>query len=392
MLYLTFDMDLRERWPDSAWLQYPQMAQETVYQQGDVVVLVEWFVGSRLEVVDLLQRIRKVNARVVYVGNEGNESEEWKRQLVMLGVYDFVFVGAELDLYVIDTMLDRPRTIRDVKAYVPDWQEKAAEPTLVEILEEHDTTPTSALAATAERAQVEGREEAKRSKGLRFWREDREESDGSSEVSTGPTRKVIWGQPDPVRVAVVGDGGAGKSFIALQVAALCQARHWRTAIWEEELHPLVLWAAPEHMHVFDKKPSRGYRVWLETVSGDGRANAWSERARQADVILVVTFADGYRMGRWRAAVMGEDIDETRVLWVVNHHAPEAPLPVERWNNMVAIPHDTRHVAAARLRQPLVLTDPRFGAYFAPILDELETAVGAKGKGKEVTADVALARI
>ncbi|MCL6441889.1 MAG: adenylyl-sulfate kinase [Alicyclobacillus sp.] len=118
MLYLAFPTDLRERYKDSEWLVYAKQIHETQFTPEDTVVLSGWVVHDRAEQLQIMYRIRQQGARVIYVGPKEEETDEFKRQLCLIGIYDFVFFGDEVVLGAIDQLIEYPRTPADVREYM----------------------------------------------------------------------------------------------------------------------------------------------------------------------------------------------------------------------------------------------------------------------------------
>jgi len=135
MLYLAFPADLRERYAESTWLVYDKQVLETSFAPGDILLLSTWVVPHRAEQLQIMHRARQEGARVIFVGSKEDETDEWKRQLCALGVYDFVFFGDEVVLGVLDDLIEHPRTPLDVRAYVDEtvWHLAREDPVVVEV-------------------------------------------------------------------------------------------------------------------------------------------------------------------------------------------------------------------------------------------------------------------
>ncbi|GMA59495.1 hypothetical protein C7445_1502 [Alicyclobacillus sacchari] len=138
MLYLAFPADLRERYAESTWLVYDKQVLETTFAPGDILLLSTWVVPHRAEQLQVIHRARQEGARVIFVGSKEDETDEWKRQLCSLGVYDFAFFGDEVVLGVLDDFIEHPRTPLDVRTYVDDSVLRTTneEPVVVEEVKE----------------------------------------------------------------------------------------------------------------------------------------------------------------------------------------------------------------------------------------------------------------
>lgn len=143
MLYLAFPADLRERYTESTWLVYDKQVLETTFGPGDILLLSAWVVPRRAEQLQIIHRARQEGARVIFVGPKEDETDEWKRQLCSLGVYDFAFFGDEVVLGVIDDLIEHPRTPLDVRAYVDEtvWHLAREDPVVVETIEKPKADP-----------------------------------------------------------------------------------------------------------------------------------------------------------------------------------------------------------------------------------------------------------
>ncbi|WP_206886129.1 hypothetical protein [Alicyclobacillus mali (ex Roth et al. 2021)] len=143
MLYLAFPADLRERYAESTWLVYDKQVLETTFGPGDILLLSAWVVPRRAEQLQIIHRARQEGARVIFVGSKEDETDEWKRQLCSLGVYDFAFFGDEVVLGVLDDLIEHPRTPLDVRAYVDEtvWHLAREDPVVVETIEKPKAAP-----------------------------------------------------------------------------------------------------------------------------------------------------------------------------------------------------------------------------------------------------------
>ncbi|WP_241717069.1 hypothetical protein, partial [Sulfoacidibacillus ferrooxidans] len=162
------------------------------------------------------------------------------------------------------------------------------------------------------------------------------------------------------------------------LAALCQARNWSTAIVDTDMQPLSAWAAPESCHVYTKEPT-GYRVVIDLLAHE----------KPADLTCIVTFADALRIAHWQDVRMGQ-----ASTWIINHHGINDPMPAVDTivDAIVLIPHDPRHVAAQFLRKPLVTLDPSFARHFDHLMQKVEHLVQVKSVGKEVEFDVGVSGV
>lgn len=365
---------MRDRYPNSQWLVFTNMIRDTAFASGDILIVSEWVVPNRAELMDVLYRARQQGARVIYIGAVANESDELKRQLALLQVYDFLFFDDEIVLGKIDALMENPRTARDVEVFLGSFASafaSMAPPAVVDVYEE-ENAPSSAL-----QPEVAERTWLARRKGYPTTH------DPSSTESGRRPRKIVWTQTDPVCVRVVGDAGAGVTTILWNLAALCNERELPTAVVETERFPLMLWTDLEQgVHVYDERPHKGYRILLSSREKD---------AKQADLTIAVTFPDTYRMERLQQRLTREGTPPQEVLWVINHTVPGFPLLQTLTGCLVVyLAHDVRQWGAMRMKRPLCQMAPTWRESLAPIADVLASRYLEQVKGGQ--PDVALAGV
>lgn len=389
MLYLClFDThDLRDRWPGSTWLVYAAQAFDQAYTADDTVLLSEWYLRDPLELARLMRQMRAQGARVIYVGSGRNESETWKRLLASLGVYDWLFVppkDAEINLGALDALLAHPRTMADpeVAPYLALAFAEVQTPDVVDLL---DPADGEGMPETA------GEESQRRVRLPRMprWLRERETVAVPAGEPAGSVRRVVWQAQKPVRVAVVGDAGAGKTYVCWNLAALCNRHDMPCAVAETDTQTLAAWAGADGVHVYPRFGRKGYRVWLETQSA-------RETVGWIDLWLVVTFPDAQRIERWATRLREWDVDENSVLWIVNRHDDGVPLPYgPPFGQVLTLPHEVRQMGAVRLQTPLADTDARMAARLLPVVQRFDAVflghVQAMPDTKGGVADVAVAR-
>ena len=120
MLYFTLPTDLRDRYENSEWLSFAEQVEQTSFTPEDVVVFSAWLTKTSSERVQLVLHIRRQGARVIYVGPKSEETDDLKRQLCLMGVYDFVFFADDIVLGEVERFIDHPRTPADVREYLGD--------------------------------------------------------------------------------------------------------------------------------------------------------------------------------------------------------------------------------------------------------------------------------
>lgn len=360
MLYLAFiDTDLRDRFKDSKWLLYSSDIKDTTFTSDDVLVISEFVVKSRAELIDIIFKVHRAGARVIFVGGKENETFELKRQLVWMGVFDLYFAGDELDLREIDKLIEHPRTAKDVEQYfvgMDDVQPRM--PTAVDIIEAEDTRDASDYAELATEAINEPLVDT---------------SDTSS--------RVVWKTPDPVRIRLLSDSGVGKSFVAWNIASILNEQELPTAIIERNIHPLSEWVDLKSVHVMNEEPKKGYRVHLFTESEKG----------DFDLTVVIAYPDKYRIERAMLRLHELSVPSEKTVWIINRHAEGTPLPISISGIVTSIPDDPRQMGAVLMQTPLAKSDETFKNRFS-LLTELISGLYA-GKAKEgKNSELALARV
>lgn len=379
MLYFAISIDLRDRYKDCEMLMYAKQVSETQFTPEDLVVLSEWTLSKRAELIQQIYRIRQAGARVIYIGPVSSETDEFKRQLCLMGVYDFVFFDDEIVLGRIDDFIENPRTPLDVKDYLDQAEvtESQAElPTIVDIFEEQEDTiplPEGEL------------EEQKKFGGLgQMFRRPKGVSVLNSNAKQTTVKKYVWPHPEAVKVRVLGDAGSGKSFITWNLASICNRNELPAAIVEESTLTITDWTGiGEGISVFNTTPKKGYRVVLDTHI--------PSRDEEDDLYIVVTWPDKFRIQSMLLKLEELMIANHKVIWVVNNHVPEIPLPVELDGSVIVIPNDPRQVGAARMKQPLVELDPNFGGIFQPLAERISELFIQNAKGR-VPEDVVIAGV
>lgn len=349
MLYLALPVDLRDRYNGSEWLAYARRIGETPWQAADTLVASEWMIPERNTLLQTLGRVWQSGARVVFVGSTLHESDAFKRDLCLVGVYDFLFVGDELVLQELDDLLAHPRSRDDVAAYLKE--ETVAVPDPPQVVDvftgEGEPFTWAPLPEEAEphfdtllQAPVEGLPKAQMLVTQRTAR---------------PVRKFVWPTPSPVRVHIQGDRGCGKTFLALQLLSLCHAHELPAAVVEEDAAPLQACCETRLAnHVTTGVPAPGYRVIFDTRPDAG----------PSDLVLVVTWPGAPDLPKEQSG------SDTPLIWVVNHHTPGVlwsnPAEVET----ILIPHEPRQFHAMRMKTPMVELDPAFASHFDPLMKRI----------------------
>lgn len=257
MLYLALPVDLRDRYKGSEWLAYARRIDEIPWQAVDTLVVCEWMNQNRHSLLQTLGRVSQSGARVVFVGASVHESDAFKRDLCLVGVYNFLFVGDELVLQELDDLLAHPRSQNDVAAYLQeDTTDVPTPPRVIDVFTGEED-PFSWAPLPEEGA-------------VRFDTLVQEPAVGSppsqrTQSDVRPVRKFVWPTPSPVRVQIQGDHGSGKSFLALQLLSLCHAHELPAALVEEDATSLQAWCEPRLAdHVMTEDPPPGYRVIIDT--------------------------------------------------------------------------------------------------------------------------------
>ena len=378
MLYLAFPTDLRDRYQKSEWLVYGKMVSETLFTPQDILVLSEWTVPDRMELVQTIYRVREQGARVIFVGPSQSETDDFKRQLCLMGVFDFAFFGDEILLGTIDELIEHPRTPMDVKAYMDQGSDALTElPPVVDVYEE-ETDSEPAL-----------EEETNASRGFGgigqlFRRRSNTKEDASSESITDHgqdadmrpvVKKFVWPNPKAVHVRILGEPGSGKTFVAWNLAAICNRRELPAAVIEESSLPLIDWTdIKTGVHVYQEKPKKGYRVLLDT-------RPWEDGIpSEADLVVAVCWPDKTRIERMALALHQQMISPDQVCWVINRHDSSLSLPVKLDGDYVVLPHEPRQFAAMRMKKPLVELDDAFSNLFGPIAVRISEMFIQNAKG------------
>ena len=375
MLYLAFSIDLRDRFKGAVWLAYAGKVQETEFHADDTLVIGEWMFPHRDMLLQTLARVRQSGARVVFIGQSARASDDFKRELCLLGIYDFLFVGDELVLQDLDELLEHPRSTSDVTVYLSrDEGPDVEAPKLVDVFEGDDEPfvwePLQDKEDTTSPKFDVLFQPGAAGKPVR--------SDGRNSSSV---RRFVWPDPTPLCVRILGESGCGKSFVALQLASLCHGRDLQAAVVEEHVEPLHGWCEePLASHIYDADPPKGYRVILDTRA-DGNTPL-----SEIDLILLVTWPDTNQL---KETLQRLDMLD-RVMCIVNHAS--TGLVPKHADSMVYIPHEPRQFHAMRMRTPLVDLDPRFAEAFQPVVERISTRFmdpnRTTGKGGEPHALVA----
>ncbi|KYP79888.1 hypothetical protein [Ferroacidibacillus organovorans] len=359
MLYLALPSDLRERYKGSVWLAYAQKIEETEFHAEDTLVVCEWMFAKRDVLMQALNRVRNKGARVVFIGSSAHETEDFKRELCVFGIYDFLFVAEELVLQDLDKLLEHKRSVEDVAMYLSRGETGLAEPPkLVDVFSAKDEpftwAPLRSGVAETNMARFDALIEAQDEHG---------KSAARQASSTRLVRKFVWPDPSPVRVRILGDRGCGKSFVALQVAALCHQSELPAAVVEDNPGTLSHWCDESFLsHVYASEPPQGYRVILDT-----RQEADS-LIPDADLTLWVTWPEMTGTGRTLRAM--RERGDRKTICLVNHHTPGVLLTSITEAQVVCVPHEPRQFHAIRMKTPLVTLDPNFGKWWMPIVDQI----------------------
>ncbi|KPV45641.1 hypothetical protein [Alicyclobacillus ferrooxydans] len=376
MLYLAFPTDLRDRYQNSQWLVYGKMVSETRFTPEDILVLSEWTIPERMEMVQTLYRVREQGARVIFIGPSQSDTDDFRRQLCLMGVFDFAFFGDEILLGTLDELIEHPRTPMDVKAYMEQGNDALTDlPPVVDVYEA-DTASEPELADATDESRGFG------GIGQLFRRHSHEKGhpsgataeDGHNGTNIG-VRKFVWPNPKAVRVRLLGEPGCGKTFVAWNLAAICNRRELPTAVVEENLLPLTDWTdIKTGVHVVQEAPKKGYRVLLDTrplaehISSD------------TDLVIAVCWADKTRIERLALALHQQMMSPDQVCWVINGHDAALSLPVKLDGDYVVLPNEPRQIAAMRMKRPLADLDDTFSALLNPIADRISEMFIQNSKG------------
>ncbi|QSO53044.1 hypothetical protein JZ785_03850 [Alicyclobacillus curvatus] len=379
MLYLAFPIDLRDRFKGAVWLAYAGKVQETEFHAEDTLVVGEWMFPHRDALLQTLSHVRQSSARVVFIGQVARASDDFKRELCLLGIFDFLFVEDELVLQDLDALLEHPRSASDVSVYLNrDEGPDVEAPKLVDVFE-----------AAHEPFVWEPLEDDEDTKSPQFDVLFKPGAAGKSVSGNGhhgsSVRKFVWPDPPPLRVRILGESGCGKSFVALQLGSLCHSRDFQAAIVEEHVEPLRGWCEePMVSHIYNADPPKGYRVILDTRA-DGETPL-----SEIDLMLFVTWPDTNHLKETLHRLRDQEMLD-RVMCIVNHAVTGLFPNHSDSTTMVYIPHEPRQFHAMRMRTPLVDLDARFAEAFLPVVERISTRFmdpdRTTGKGGESCAVV-----
>ena len=366
MLYLALPIDLRDRYKGSVWLAYARRIEEIACQAGDTLVVSQWMFRERNALLQTLGHVRQRGARVVFVGSMAHESDAFKRDLCLMGVYDFLFVGDELVLQELDDLLDHPRSADDVHVYLRQEQANViAHPRVVDVFVGETAPFTWEPLPEQEQGRFDALLQPPGAEDAQTRMED--PKDGLR-----PVRRFIWPSPAPVRVRLLGERGCGKSFVALQLMSLCHAHELPAAVVEDDPQPLNRWCDGRlSEHVVASDPPPGYRVILDARQGSVSPNV--------DLILVVTWPDPVRMREAQRRLAEPSGTGEKVILVVNHHTPGVLLSAHPLAETVRIPHEPRQFHAMRRKTPLVDLDPTFAKHFLPLVQRISACFVDPGR-------------
>lgn len=379
MLYIAFPRDLRDLYKDSEWLVYSKMVAETQFTPDDILVLSEWTVSERMELVQTMYRVRQQGARVIYIGPKQSETDDFRRQMCLMGIFDFIFFGDEIVLGEIDELIESPRSPVQVKEYL-DVDSQSADslvelpPVVVVFEEQNESDPI----AESDDITAKG----KFNFGFLRRRDTQERSDIKNQPrKEASVKKFVWPNPEAVQVRILGDAGSGRSFVAWNLAALCGQRELPSAVVEDDVLTLTEWAGVGNgIHVYSDPPKKGYRVIIDTR--EPLRNEGTD-----DFYIVVTWPDKIRIERILLKLQEKLIPANKVMWVINGYSPELPLPVDIGSEYVVIPHEPRQVSATRMKRPLVTSDTSFADLLQPITDQISELfiLNAKGVRRDVVS-------
>jgi len=373
LLYIAFPQDLRDLYKDSQWLVYSKMVSETTFAPEDVLVLSEWVVSERMDLVQTMYRARQQGARVIYIGPKSSETDDFKRQMCLMGIYDFLFFGDEIVLGDIDVLLEQPRTPYDVKEFLDIGTETLVDmPPVVVVFEEKIQASDAMLEQQSEK------EDTSRFRlGNPFRKKASDDSGHTSaqiEVKSQNIKRFVWPNPEAVRVRIIGDSGSGRSFLSWNLATLCGRRELPTAVVEDDVLTLTEWSGiTRGIHVYAVPPKKGYRTIIDTRN--------TEKIDPLDdFYIVLTWPDKIRMEKNLLLLEERYIPAERVIWVINRYVPGLPLPVQLSSEHIVIPNDLRQVSATRMKTPLVDLDVNFAALIEPITNRISDMFISNARG------------
>ncbi len=368
LLYLALPTDLRDRYKGSEWLAYARKIGDTPFHEGDTLVVSEWMFHERHALLQTLGHVRQSGARVVFIGSAAHESDGFKRDLCLMGVYDFLFVGDELVLQDLDALLTHPRSADDINVYLRQEEAGVIEhPRVVDIFEEETAPFTWAPIPQHEPGRLDA------------WLPPSADDGSQPRLGEGrdtlhPVRRVVWPSPAPVRVRLLGERGCGKSFVALQLMTLCHAHELPAAVVEDAPQTLNRWCdARLAEHVYASDPPPGYRVILDARQGSGIPLSG------IDLIFVVTWPDAIQMREAQQTLTEQPGMSERVLLVVNHHTQGVLGSMNPELETVTILHEPRQFHAMRMKTPLVDLDPGFAQQFLPLVTRISACFVDPGR-------------
>ena len=350
------------------WLSYGDMVKNAPYQQGDILAVSNWVIPDRGEMVDAINTARRAGARVVYVGQEDDpaKAEEFKRHLVLLGVYDFYFVSPhEVEVNRIEELIAHPRSAKDVSAYLPEPAKIDMEPTFVSVYQdtiENIETPDLTQDRFSFATRVRGHLRVLRSWPTRKVQriEVVEEKDESQKVPSVKHQKhrVLWKRLDPLRIALIGDAGAGKSQLAWNLAAMAN---------DNELYAVVVDANSVYAQckedskvaVLEQEPKTGYRLHLIV----------SNKIIPADAYVFITWPDEAKMEQWLEEAQNRLLSYDDIWWLLNFTEENFPMPMVLASPVVEMPFDTRHYLSGYMGIPLAVRDTKLYDRLFPFIQD-----------------------
>ncbi len=251
MLYFTLPHDVRERYENSEWLVYQKQIEETTFTPEDIVVFWTWLVPDAGERMTLLHRIRRQGARVIYVGPKAEDTDEFKRRLCFLQIYDFLFIDHEIVLAALDRLIEQPRTASDVREYLSEEERQGLgdAPSVVDVVDS-EGTPTESTEPDDNVPRPQGRTR-------RGWMRRRKET-------VEPVIQLI----QPRLIAVVGLWPrSGVSTTAQLIAKLFVERMPPNTVSLVE-HPNQWPRMWEYFQLDEHKPPQEYVHWTQDAVGE----------------------------------------------------------------------------------------------------------------------------
>jgi len=363
LLYLALPVDLRDRYPTCQWLVYGKMVEETEFVPGDILVIAEWVIPDRTDLLRVMYRARQEGARVIYVGPTESETEDFERQLCLMGLFDYLFFTDEIILGRIDYLIEHPRNPSDVPLFQEVTDRVLGEmPPVVDVFDDEgerslpEDAPGDERDGTPWLRQVWQRMESRK----------RPKEEGTEHQSTPippQTRRIVWPNLEPVHVRISGVHGVGKTLLAWQLACLCQARELPAAIIEDDIHPLVTWVdGAFRSHVYHTWPKKGYRVLLDTRK--------TKDMSDADLVIAVCFPERSSYEQVCLELESSMIPQSQVIWVVNQCSAGVAFPIKEAALSLPVPYEPRHFSGIRMHKPLVELDVGFATLFSQVVDEI----------------------